>query len=301
MNPTTPDAPAPAGRRSADVPHSGPAAVRPIAGPPVGVRERRDRAMGWRSRDVARSAVIVFGILVLGRLLWFANSLVFVVFLGVLFGLAVAGAVDRLERFKVRRGIASALIVFGTLAGIIGHRRAHGAHAHRAVRRAAQADPDRGRPRRAVGGRAPEQPGLERACAAPSACSRRDARGPRPRRAGRAGRAAPRGTTAASPAAGAAPADSAAAASTARWRRRRRRRPRRAPPRSSAAAAAPTRGRARRRRPPTGSRRSSAASSPARRGSSSRSCRRSDGGRGLALIIFLAIYIGAEPKLYTTG
>jgi predicted PurR-regulated permease PerM len=120
MNPPAPDASAPAGRRLADVPHSGPAASRPIAGPPIGVRERRDRAMGWRTRDVARAAVIVLGIYLLGRLLWFANSLVFVVFLGTLFGLAVAGAVDRLERFRIRRGIASALIVFGTLAALVG-------------------------------------------------------------------------------------------------------------------------------------------------------------------------------------
>lgn len=120
MNPPGPDAPAPVGRRLADVPHSGPAAVRGLAGPPVGVRERRDRAMGWRTRDVARAAVIVLGIYVLARLLWSANSLVFVVFLGTLFGLAVSNAVDRAERFGVRRGIASALIVFGTLGAIVG-------------------------------------------------------------------------------------------------------------------------------------------------------------------------------------
>jgi predicted PurR-regulated permease PerM len=59
---------------------------------------------------------------VLGKLVWFANSLIFVVFLAVLFGLAVGAAVDRLERFKIpyfRRGIASALIVFGTLGALI--------------------------------------------------------------------------------------------------------------------------------------------------------------------------------------
>ena len=106
-------------RRSADVPHSGPAATRPITGPPLGVSERRDRMMGWRSRDVARAAAIVFGIYLLGQLFWFANSLVFVVFLGVLFGLAVAAVVDRLERFKIRRGVASALVVLGAL-GLIG-------------------------------------------------------------------------------------------------------------------------------------------------------------------------------------
>jgi predicted PurR-regulated permease PerM len=120
MNLPPSDPSASPGRRTADVPHSGPIATRPIAGPPTGVRERRDRAMGWRSRDIARAAVLVFGLWVLGQLLWFANALVFVVFLGTLFGLAVAGAVDRLERFKIRRGVASALIVFGTIAAIVG-------------------------------------------------------------------------------------------------------------------------------------------------------------------------------------
>jgi predicted PurR-regulated permease PerM len=108
------------GRRLADVPTSGPAAVRPIAGPPTGIRERRERTVGWRTRDVARVTAIALAIYVLGRLLWFANSLVFVVFLGTLFGLAVGAGVDRMERFKVRRGIASALLVFGTLGALIG-------------------------------------------------------------------------------------------------------------------------------------------------------------------------------------
>jgi predicted PurR-regulated permease PerM len=76
--------------------------------------------VGWRSRDVIRAAALVMGLYVLGQLLWFANSLVFVVFLGVLFGLAVGSAVDRLERFKIRRGIASALVVFGTLGALVG-------------------------------------------------------------------------------------------------------------------------------------------------------------------------------------
>lgn len=110
----------PDGRRLADIPASGPAAVRPIAAPPVGVRERRERNVGWRTRDAARVAAVVLAIYVLGRLLWFANSLVFVVFLGTLFGLAVGAGVDRLERFKIRRGIASALLVFGSLGALVG-------------------------------------------------------------------------------------------------------------------------------------------------------------------------------------
>ena len=115
--PASPPAPA---RRNADLPHSGPAAERPITGPPVGVRERRTRNVGWRSRDVIRAAALVFALWVVGQLVWFANSLVFVVFLGTLFGLAVGAGVDRLERFRIRRGIASALIVFGSIAAIVG-------------------------------------------------------------------------------------------------------------------------------------------------------------------------------------
>jgi len=67
-----------------------------------------------------RAAALVAGLYVVLRLLWFANTLVFVVFLGTLFGLAVGRAVDYLERFHFRRGIASALVVFGTLAAIFG-------------------------------------------------------------------------------------------------------------------------------------------------------------------------------------
>jgi predicted PurR-regulated permease PerM len=45
------------------------------------------------------------------RLLWFANALVLTTFLAVLFGLAVSAGVDRLERFRVPRGIGAAMIV----------------------------------------------------------------------------------------------------------------------------------------------------------------------------------------------
>jgi predicted PurR-regulated permease PerM len=83
-------------------------------------KERRSRNVGWRSRDVVRAAALVMALYLGLRLLWFANTLVFVVFLGTLFGLAVARAVDYLERLHIRRGVASALVVFGTLAAIVG-------------------------------------------------------------------------------------------------------------------------------------------------------------------------------------
>ncbi len=69
----------------------------------------------WRSGQVARAALIVIGVWLGLRLLWTANILVFVVFLGVLFGVAVASGVDRISRFGIRRGIASAVLVFGTV------------------------------------------------------------------------------------------------------------------------------------------------------------------------------------------
>jgi predicted PurR-regulated permease PerM len=54
------------------------------------------------------------------RLLWFANALFLVTFLGVLFAIAVSAGVDRLERLRIPRGIGAAVIVlsfFGLLIG----------------------------------------------------------------------------------------------------------------------------------------------------------------------------------------
>jgi hypothetical protein len=54
------------------------------------------------------------------RLFWFANALFLTLFLGILFGIAVSAGVDRLQRLRIPRGIAAALIVltfFGLLAG----------------------------------------------------------------------------------------------------------------------------------------------------------------------------------------
>jgi predicted PurR-regulated permease PerM len=54
------------------------------------------------------------------KLLWFANQLVLVTFLGVLFGLAVEAGVDRLERFRIPRGVGAALIVIGFFGILVG-------------------------------------------------------------------------------------------------------------------------------------------------------------------------------------
>jgi len=37
--------------------------------------ERRQRQVGWRTKDVVRTAALVMGLYVLARLIWFANPL----------------------------------------------------------------------------------------------------------------------------------------------------------------------------------------------------------------------------------
>ena len=93
------------------------------AAPPPVHKDRRSRTVGWRSTDVLRTAALVIAMYVALQLLWFANALVLTTFLGVLFGLAVSAGVDRLERLKVPRGIGAAMIVlsffgFLTLLGL---------------------------------------------------------------------------------------------------------------------------------------------------------------------------------------
>ena len=100
-------------RRSAGATPAGPL-------PPVHV-ERRRRLVGWQSRDVLRAAALVMALYYGARLLWFANTLILTVFLAVLFGLAVSAGVDRLSavqlgRFRIPRGLAAAAIVLGFFA-----------------------------------------------------------------------------------------------------------------------------------------------------------------------------------------
>jgi predicted PurR-regulated permease PerM len=75
---------------------------------------------GWRTADLARAATVALAVWFGLQLLWSVSSLVFLVFLATLFGLAVGRGADYLERFKIRRGIGAALIMFGALGAIIG-------------------------------------------------------------------------------------------------------------------------------------------------------------------------------------
>jgi predicted PurR-regulated permease PerM len=83
---------------------------------------RHRRTVGWRSRDVVRASGLVLAIYLALRLLWFANALFLVAFLGVLFAIAVSAGADWLQRLRIPRGAGAALIVlaFFGLLGLFG-------------------------------------------------------------------------------------------------------------------------------------------------------------------------------------
>jgi predicted PurR-regulated permease PerM len=107
-----------------DVPRASSDSVDPkgLSKPPTQGRRdvRHRRKVGWRSRDIVRTAGLVLAMYLALRLLWFANALFLVTFLGVLFAIAVSAGVDRLERWRIPRGAGAAIIVlafFGLLIG----------------------------------------------------------------------------------------------------------------------------------------------------------------------------------------
>jgi predicted PurR-regulated permease PerM len=84
-----------------------------LSSPPAHGRRnvRHRRKVGWRSRDVVRAAGLVLAMYLALQLLWFANALFLVTFLGVLFAIAISAGVDRLERYRIPRGAGAAIIV----------------------------------------------------------------------------------------------------------------------------------------------------------------------------------------------
>src|SRR6202030_3849156 len=63
------------------------------------------------TRDVVRVLALIFGFYVLVRLLWIAHPVVFLFFLGVLFGLPLAQGTDWLEKRRVPRALGAAIIL----------------------------------------------------------------------------------------------------------------------------------------------------------------------------------------------
>ncbi len=90
----------------------------PLGPPRTG--ERRRRVVGWRSRDVLRTAALIAGMYLGLKLMWLASPLILTAFLGILFGLAVEAGVDRLARWRIPRGIGAASIVLGFYGLLIG-------------------------------------------------------------------------------------------------------------------------------------------------------------------------------------
>jgi len=74
--------------------------------------------MGWRSKDILRTAALVIAMYIVVRLLWFASPLFLTAFLGILFGLAVSTGVDRLTRWRIPRGVGAAIVVI-TFMGLL--------------------------------------------------------------------------------------------------------------------------------------------------------------------------------------
>jgi predicted PurR-regulated permease PerM len=107
-----------------DIPRASAGSVDPkgLSTPPTQGRRdvRHRRKVGWRSRDIVRTAGLVLAMYLALRLLWFANALFLVTFLGVLFAIAVSAGVDRLERLRIPRGAGAALIVLAFFGLMIG-------------------------------------------------------------------------------------------------------------------------------------------------------------------------------------
>jgi predicted PurR-regulated permease PerM len=92
----------------------------PPQSPQPPVERRKWRSPAWRNTDVLRTAALVIGMYMLVRLVWFAHPLLLTAFLGVLFGLAVGSGADRLVQLRVPRGVAAGVIVFGFFGLLVG-------------------------------------------------------------------------------------------------------------------------------------------------------------------------------------
>jgi predicted PurR-regulated permease PerM len=81
---------------------------------------RHSRSVGWRSRDIVRTAALVLGMYLLVQLIWYANALFLLIFLGILFAIAISAGVDRLQRLGMPRGLGAGLIVVTFFALLVG-------------------------------------------------------------------------------------------------------------------------------------------------------------------------------------
>jgi predicted PurR-regulated permease PerM len=73
-----------------------------------------------QTRDIVRVLALIFGFYILVRLLWVAHPVIFLFFLGVLFGLPIAQGADWLEKRRIPRPIGVAIILSAFLGLLIG-------------------------------------------------------------------------------------------------------------------------------------------------------------------------------------
>lgn len=72
------------------------------------------------SAAALRVAAVVLGLIITLRFLWIAHAIFIVTFLGVLLGLAMSRAVDYLERAKIRRGLGAAIMLIAVVGALFG-------------------------------------------------------------------------------------------------------------------------------------------------------------------------------------
>src|SRR6478672_11004040 len=81
--------------------------------------ERRN-PISLKTRDIVRILSLIFGFYILVRLLWVAHPVIFLFFLGVLFGLPLSQGADFFEKRRIPRGISVAVILTLFLGLLIG-------------------------------------------------------------------------------------------------------------------------------------------------------------------------------------
>jgi predicted PurR-regulated permease PerM len=74
----------------------------------------------WRARDILRATLIVAGVFVALLALWVGRSIFLLGFFGVLLGLALSAGVDRLQRYRIPRGLGAALLVLAVGGSLVG-------------------------------------------------------------------------------------------------------------------------------------------------------------------------------------
>jgi predicted PurR-regulated permease PerM len=72
------------------------------------------------TREIVRILALIFGFYVAVRLLWIAHPVIFLFFLGVLFGLPIAQGADWLEKRRIPRGLGVSIILTVFLGLLIG-------------------------------------------------------------------------------------------------------------------------------------------------------------------------------------